>query len=324
MSKSTKNPKRADLDAAIDRAGSSQTPPAAPASSAPGTTQKIFGRQNELLRIADLNVDDHHYQRPQQEPHINDIVTGFDNDLFTSPIVVRRIIGGTLWIVDGQQRIAAAREAGGTHVWCSVLYARDVEHEAWLFVQFDRNQKRLSPQQLYKANLTAREPITVACEAVLNEFGLTGMRTRKPNGITSVRTLREPWANRARGSWLPINDEQLDYGSRILRGAISAGLPLLNKGEAARHVYSKALLGSLVWIHLNAVSVPDPTVMQEVISETTSQYLNEEITGMRPGRGSAGGSGRAMWGTPLARWINQRAHTTVIDLPEMYWEKFPG
>ena len=317
MAKSTKTASRAKLDKAVDMTSTSANPPANPKTP---VLPNHIGRQNQLIPLKGLHIDES-YQRPLQEAHIARITKNFDQDLFTAPIVVRRL-DGSLWVVDGQQRIAAIRteDIKATHVWCSVIHSRDVEHEAWLFVQFDNNQKKLNALQLYKANYRSGEPMTVACEDVLRDYDLTGMHTGTVHAITAVRTMRDAWGPRGKTSWAPITDQQLAYGSTILRRTIETGLPLLAKGEAANKVFSKDALASMIWIQLNAQSTPDTALIQEVFSRTTSTYIHEVITGIKDRHGSSGGDGRRRRGILLAQWINSQADTTVVDLAEEHHE----
>ena len=72
--------------------------------------------------VSDLNYAA--YTRPLSNKQVNSITSGFDANRFDLPVVSAR--DGKLWVVDGKQRIEAARRVGFTHIQCRLLTAPSV------------------------------------------------------------------------------------------------------------------------------------------------------------------------------------------------------
>ena len=72
------------------------------------------------VSIGDLSYAE--YTRPLSEKQVNSITNRFDENHFDLPVLSAR--NGRLWVVDGKQRIEAARRLGYTHVQCRMLTAQ--------------------------------------------------------------------------------------------------------------------------------------------------------------------------------------------------------
>lgn len=96
------------------------------------TRAKSIGANTMEVPLADLNVDSN-YARELDEAWVETIVSGWDPDLFRNPLVSRRS-DGSLWVVDGQHRVEAAKRLGFDWVHAIVIPIDDVEKEAYLFV----------------------------------------------------------------------------------------------------------------------------------------------------------------------------------------------
>lgn len=278
--------------------------------------KKIAGIQLKELAIDDIRIDTDTYQRPQIDAQVHKIVDTWDMDLFSAPTIIHRM-DGTYWAVDGQQRLAAARILEYTHVWAKVIHARDIRHEAWLFTNLNLIPRHLGAQDVYKSNLVWGEQISLACEKILGEFGLTGIHTGTPREVRAIAKMREAWGPAGSEKCAVLPAARLKEGEQVLRWAIAAGTSMLDKGERAGQVYNGTNLGALVWMRRNAVSTPNLLEVQKLLGRTTALYVKETITGIT---GSSGGSQRARWGTRLAGWINAQYDKTVVDLPTEAWE----
>lgn len=129
----------------------------------------------EWLRPADLRVDES-YQRTLQnsssEALIRRIAMNWDWGL-CQPINVARRADGSLWIVDGQHRRAAAELRGDiAHLPCVVQSFATAEQEAAAFVALNK-QRRLTGVDVFKAALVAgdaeaRAVLDLICAAGLS------------------------------------------------------------------------------------------------------------------------------------------------------------
>lgn len=126
------------------------------------------------VEIKDLQVDPS-YQRSLVRGH-KKIAAEYDPIAFGIPLVAQRD-DGSLWIVDGQQRIAALK-LRGTHKWvrCEVFASKGPEHEAEVFRQVNKNRTALKPLQLFHALLVAGDE---QCWKVKNEVEKRGMAIPK-------------------------------------------------------------------------------------------------------------------------------------------------
>lgn len=105
------------------------------------------------------------------------ITKNWDWDL-CQPLIVSRRSDNSLFVVDGQHRLAAAIERNAViandieQLPCFICNYGDVSEEAQRFVDFNRNRKSLKPVDLWRAALAAQEPDAMAIVAALDEAGL--------------------------------------------------------------------------------------------------------------------------------------------------------
>jgi hypothetical protein len=121
-----------------------------------------------VLPIDKINFDPA-YQRPVVRGH-KAIITGFDKEALGTPLVGERP-DGTLWGVDGQQRITALVKMGRTQVRCEVFKSEGPEHEARIFRIVNVARTRLTPLQVFHASITARNAESLAIKALCEEYG---------------------------------------------------------------------------------------------------------------------------------------------------------
>lgn len=279
--------------------------------------RKIAGVQLKLLAINKIEIDHEHYQREEKTLHVNNITEGWSEDLFSPPTIIHRMTG--IYVaVDGQQRLAAARRLGYTHVWVRLLVAKTVEDEARLFTLLNLAPKKLQPRDLYKANLTWGESVVAACEKVLNAHELTALHVGGPREVTAIVALREAWGHAALKIGVKLTDKQMTHGIATLHWVLNAGQPQLDKGESANAVFSASNLGALIWIYRNALNDVDLATIQALIGRTTSAYLRDIIGGPESNRS---GSQRSRGGARLAKWFNETAQATVVELPDDAWSE---
>jgi hypothetical protein len=109
------------------------------------------------LPIGDLLID-HEYQRPEVS-NLNtlNIAHNFSWSAFGALIVMKRQ-DGKYYVVDGQQRLLAARKRGDIKtVPCRVTESNGIEHEARVFARANIHRTRVNAYSNYRAMVAGRE-----------------------------------------------------------------------------------------------------------------------------------------------------------------------
>lgn len=145
-----------------------------------------------------LQVDDA-YQRsidnPGSQSMIRAIAKGWSWDL-CQPLFVARRDDGSMYVVDGQHRLAAARlRSDITQLPCIISMTSGVNHEARLFSEFNRRRRPPSQLDLYFADLAAGDPVAADIDVALSAAGLsmskhTNAATFKPGQVMNIAGLR--------------------------------------------------------------------------------------------------------------------------------------
>jgi hypothetical protein len=130
--------------------------------------------QKNALRVVELEhlKVDPAYQRGIT-PGAKKIARDYDPVSFGIPLVAQRH-DGSLWVVDGQQRIEALR-IRGSHKWvrCEVFASKGPEHEAEVFKNVNKNRTQLQPLQLFHAMLTAGDEHCWKIKDLVEKHGFT-------------------------------------------------------------------------------------------------------------------------------------------------------
>lgn len=128
--------------------------------------------QHVMIPINDLLID-HEYQRNVTNDHnILDIASNFDWSGFGNLIVMRRT-DGKLYVVDGQQRLAAVRKRGDIEkVPCLLFLSAGVKQEAKAFLIGNYHRKPVTAIVKFRASLLAGEEpeITIGTWLGENDF----------------------------------------------------------------------------------------------------------------------------------------------------------
>ncbi len=130
----------------------------------------------ENCRIGDLNVDPS-YQRSievgSSPSLIRKIAMFWDWSLF-HPLAVSRRVDGSLWVVDGQHRLAAAKLRRDLYdIPCVVTAYASQADEAASFVAMNVQRRALSALDLFRAALAAGDETATQITALLDQSGLT-------------------------------------------------------------------------------------------------------------------------------------------------------
>lgn len=150
------------------------------------------------LRVLSVDIPqvDQSYQRDVKKK-VGKIVTEFNEEALGIPLVGERE-DGSLWIVDGLQRITALRKMNRKEVRCEVFASKGPEHEAEVFKLVNMNRTRLSAHEEFKALLTAQDKAAWELKTAVEAVGFRIVEGKSGNSseaarsrdITCVNTLR--------------------------------------------------------------------------------------------------------------------------------------
>jgi hypothetical protein len=134
----------------------------------------------EWLAVSQLQVDDA-YQRATDGHHSRRIIVGmvkcWDWKL-CQPLVVTRRADNSLFVLDGQHRLAGARERGDIpHLPCVVIPAIAPGEEAAAFVKLNTARQKLSQADIFAGMLAAGEPEAVLVDTIMRETGWRMVRS---------------------------------------------------------------------------------------------------------------------------------------------------
>lgn len=113
-------------------------------------------KATRLVNLEQLNVDPS-YQREVKKKH-NKIVAEFDETALGVPLIGERE-DGSLWIVDGLQRVTALKKLGWREVKAEVFHSNGPEHEALIFKLVNLNRTRLTPVEEFRSLLAAQDAV---------------------------------------------------------------------------------------------------------------------------------------------------------------------
>lgn len=185
----------------------------------------------------ELQVDDS-YQRSietgESQALIRRIARYWDWDL-CQPLVVSRRRDGTLFVIDGQHRLAAARLRGDiAQLPAMVKEYSSAADEAATFVQMNQQRRPLTPLQVFHAAVASGDSEACAIQAAVTAAGLrltrsSQLETAPPGTINNVGGLQRSW--RRRGGAITalalkvlaaaFPGEKLMYGGSIFPGIVA-------------------------------------------------------------------------------------------------------
>jgi len=131
---------------------------------------RLLKTENRKISVDELNISDS-YQRTIVPGRVNRIVKNLDQDAFGSLTVGQRR-DETYWVVDGMQRLTAARKLGIAMVPCDVFESDGQEHEARVFRLKNRERTNVSSIALFRAQLTEGDEQSLAIAEVVRTAGL--------------------------------------------------------------------------------------------------------------------------------------------------------
>lgn len=138
------------------------------------------------VRPADV-ITDRRAQRNLDPSRVRKMAAEFKEASFGVPAVSQRP-DGTYAVIDGQHRFAAlcALGRGNVGVDCQVYSDLSIAEEALLFAELN-DSKSLTPRDLFRISVTAKDPVAVAANRVLELHGWTADAGKK-NTMSAVST----------------------------------------------------------------------------------------------------------------------------------------
>lgn len=133
------------------------------------------------------------YQRMLSSTWVNRLVKNFDEGLLGVLIVSYR--NGKYYVIDGQHRLEAAKRIGIDELVCQVHLGLTYEKEASLFWKYNKDKKKLSPYDIFKAELEAKDESALNMAEILDKHGYkvrpsSGGRSETKYQILAIATLK--------------------------------------------------------------------------------------------------------------------------------------
>lgn len=132
---------------------------------------RLLKTENRKIGVDELNISDA-YQRTIVPARVNRIAKNLDQDAFGSLTVGERR-DGTYWVVDGMQRLTAARKLGIGMVPCDVFKSEGQEHEARVFRLKNKERTNVTACALFRAQLVEGDEQTVEIAKAVEHAGLS-------------------------------------------------------------------------------------------------------------------------------------------------------
>lgn len=149
---------------------------------------RLLKTENRKINVDELNISDA-YQRTIVPARVNRIAKNLDQDAFGSLTVGQRH-DGSYWVVDGMQRLTAARRLGIGMVPCDVFESEGQEHEARVFRLKNRERTNVSSIALFRAQLTEGDEQSLAIAEVVQDLGLRIAIRDEKSGWPYIRAVK--------------------------------------------------------------------------------------------------------------------------------------
>lgn len=158
------------------------------------TRKKTVKRNSHLatIKVGDIRVDSSS-QREATRQSVHALASNFNPDLMGIIVVSHR--DGVYWVMDGQHRILALKEALGEDAddWEVVAECYEgltEEQEADMFLDLN-NRRTVSAFDKYKVGVTARRHVPEDIERIVTAHGLRTSKDGKPGSISAVTALQK-------------------------------------------------------------------------------------------------------------------------------------
>lgn len=143
----------------------------------------------KVIKVADLKID-RSYQRDLDEDRVVAMAAAFQRELLGVPVVTSRG-NGEVYVIDGQHRRALAERVGLTDMLCRIVTCKSIQDEARLFLDLNGLVAAVQAYAKFHARITAREPIAIAINTIVEAEGLRLCPYKVDRGVTAVRALEK-------------------------------------------------------------------------------------------------------------------------------------
>lgn len=128
--------------------------------------------RTDYIDISNIFVDSR-YQRPVNETWVRKIAKNFDDDK-ANMLVLSERENGTMWVIDGNHTIQAARIVHGEHALlpARIFKGLSLEDEADMFYSLNSNKKALSYGDKLKGLYAAGDTDAIEYVKTLNDSGI--------------------------------------------------------------------------------------------------------------------------------------------------------
>lgn len=161
-----------------------------------------------IVVLASINIRPP-YQRTIVRQEVRSIVRSFDKDAVGTLTVGERA-DGSLWLVDGQQRLTAMLQLGIIEWKCDVFKSDGQAHEARVFVIKNTNRTKVSAGAIFRAALIEGAEDCVDINRLVESCGLRldldGVGSHWPN-VKAIRAVQRVYSR---------------YGADILERSLNA------------------------------------------------------------------------------------------------------
>ena len=125
----------------------------------------------KTVGVNDLQIDDS-YQRSLNGLTVKKMARDFNPDLLALPLVGVRS-DGSMWVIDGQHRVAAAKLASVSTMDVRLVSGLTTAQEAQMFVDANINTRRLTGANFFWASNRAENPQILAISQAYESNGYT-------------------------------------------------------------------------------------------------------------------------------------------------------
>jgi len=211
----------------------------------------------KIVRIDDLYID-HAYQRRELSANNTlSIAREFRWSAFGAIVVMHRNSDGKLYVVDGQQRLSAARHRGDIDsVPCIVFESDGPKHEAEAFLALNTKRRKVSAISKFVASVgSCGEPETEISNW-LKEQGLHVANSDSHSALCFPADLIRTWKNDKEAAKIAIIAQKELHDPRKMNAQVHFGMWWLarNGVNIRQHIEKLITLGGIPAM-LRAISV---------------------------------------------------------------------
>ena len=148
----------------------------------------LVGGEPQTVALDELQVDES-YQRNRLNYHIRQMCDNFMELAIAAPVVGRRS-DNSLWVIDGQQRLEAARREGYDAALVLIVDSTGPEFEAAIF-RWLNNRRGISAAIIFRCNVKANDPDTLCIKDIVERTGFRFQGISPVNGGLTIGCIGE-------------------------------------------------------------------------------------------------------------------------------------